>query len=97
LQPISETNTSADPRNPNGQAYLVNAWLLREGKANMILDAFQPFYNRMLDCQLAALVQTRRDREKSRQSDSLWMRFAPPMPLTDAMRARIQTIESYVR
>jgi hypothetical protein len=96
LQPIASTNTSGRLDSPDGQAHLVNARLVRDGKAILDLQQVQPdyMYERMLDCQLAALVKGADDRRKGRTGQSIWTLWQFPFPLTDAMKDRMKQLES---
>jgi hypothetical protein len=97
LQPMRETNTSSKFDEPNGQAVLVNAWLVREGKAEFDFDVDHPFHERMYDCQLAALIQAGRDREAGGKAETIWSKWSMKPALNDAMRDRMAELESHVR
>ncbi|MCL5271591.1 MAG: hypothetical protein M1457_13795 [bacterium] len=57
---------------------LVNAVVLRKGLANMELGGIpHPFYDMMLDCQLASIVETA---AAAKEEPSIWSRFQIKMP-----------------
>ena len=64
-----------------GKAWLVNAWLLRDGLANMEVDDIaNPFYDRMLDNQLAGIVERRKLKGSPSEASDIWRRFGITMP-----------------
>ena len=66
---------------PPGPAYLINAWLLREGTANMELEGvIHPFYETMMDAQLAAIVEARKATRKGPEAEDIWNRFELQLP-----------------
>ncbi len=72
---------------PTGAAKLVNAWVLREGIAVMELaGAIHPFYEKMLDAQLAAIGEARRYVADPAAARDVWNRFRlnGPGPQFDA-------------
>lgn len=75
---------------PGGLATLLNAQALRTGIANIDLaTVLHPLFDRMLDSQLAYLVEARRGKTKK---DDLWGRFGMKLPPGD-YDARLAEIE----
>ena len=64
-----------------GEAWLVNAWVLRDGIANMEVVGFvHPYYDSMLDNQLAGIVERRKLKGSPSEASDIWRRFGITMP-----------------
>lgn len=81
---------------PSGQATLINAMLLRDGKASLLTSQQQPLLDPMTECQLAALIHARH--EGVDNSNTVWdPRFGLKFPLTKQMQAGLENLKPYVQ
>ncbi len=88
----THSNSIALKEAPPGPAYLVNAWLLRKGHANMELEGqVHAYYDMMLDSQLTAIAESRRSRKKGPEAEDIWNRFGMSMP-DQRYKPRIEAI-----
>ena len=77
----THSNSIALTEAPPGPAYLVNAWLLRKGHANMELEGqVHAYYDMMLDSQLTAIAESRSSNKQGSEAEDIWNRFGMSMP-----------------
>jgi hypothetical protein len=93
FEPDSQT---ADANHPGGPALLINAELIREGKALLKLEK-QPFLDPpMIDCELAAIVEARHSQEKGKPIDTIWTRFNPGKPEIPNYEERMERVRKTI-
>jgi hypothetical protein len=82
---------------PIGQGTLINAMLLRDGKASLLTSQRQPFLDPwMLECQLAALIHARR--EGADNTNTVWdPRLGLKFPLTKKMQSLMEELKPFVQ